>query len=49
MKEYLDLCLQGKITIPTRKILLDKKKESLELTEKELDDNIDYINWKQNC
>ena len=39
MKEYLDLCLQGKITIPTRKILLDKKKESLELTEKELEDN----------
>lgn len=48
MKEYLDLCLQGEATIPQRKVLLEKKQESLLASIKELEDCVDYINWKQN-
>ena len=47
MKEYLDLCLQGEATIPQRKVLLEKKQESLLASIKELEDCVDYINWKQ--
>ena len=48
MKEYLDLCLQGEATISQRKVLLEKKQESLLASIKELEDCVDYINWKQN-
>ena len=48
MKEYLDLCLQGEATIPQRKVLLEKKQESLLAAIKELEDCVYYINWKQN-
>ena len=48
MKEYLDLCLQGEATIPQRKVLFEKKQESLLASIKELEDCVDYINWKQN-
>lgn len=48
MKEYLDLCLQGEATIPQRKVLLEKKQESLLASIKELEYCVDYINWKQN-
>lgn len=47
MKKYLDLCLEGEKTIPERKIILEKKQKELELKMKELQDSIDYINWKQ--
>lgn len=48
MKEYLNLCLQGESTIPQRKEMLMKKRESLLESIKELTDSVDYIDWKQN-
>ena len=48
MKDYLDLCLQGETTILLRKKMLDTKREELEKSIKELEDSIDYIDWKQN-
>ena len=48
MKEYLDLCLQGKSSINKRKIMLEQKRKDLELKKKEIDDSLAYINWKQN-
>ena len=48
MKIYLDLCLQGKASIPERKIMLDKKRQELELKKKEIEDSLSFINWKQN-
>lgn len=48
MKEYLDLCLIGESTIPERKIILAKKREKLIEELKQVQDNIDYIDWKQN-
>lgn len=47
MKEYLALCLQGEATIPERKKILDKKKKTLLNSIKELQDSVDYIDWKQ--
>lgn len=48
MKEYLDLCLQGPSTIPQRKVLLERKQEALRASIRELEDSVDYIDWKQN-
>ena len=48
MKEYLDLCLEGESTIPQRKEMLTRKQAELSASIKELEDSIDYINWKQN-
>jgi MerR family transcriptional regulator, aldehyde-responsive regulator len=48
MKEYIELCLQGVSSIPTRKIILDKKKELLLKKLKEVNDSINYIDNKQN-
>ena len=48
MKEYLDLCLQGPSTIPHRKVLLERKQEALRASIRELEDSVDYIDWKQN-
>ena len=48
MKEYLDLCLQGQATIPQRKEMLTKKQEALRRSIQELEDNVAYIDWKQN-
>lgn len=48
MKDYLDLCIQGQSTIPERKIMLEKKQKDLELKKKEIEDSLDFINWKQN-
>ena len=48
MKEYLDLCLQGPSTIPQRKVLLERKQEALRALIRELEDSVDYIDWKQN-
>ena len=48
MKEYLDLCLKGESTIPQRKEMLTKKQEALRASIQELEDNISYIDWKQN-
>ena len=48
MKDYLDLCLEGESTIKIRKEFLARKRENLENTIQELEENIDYIDWKQN-
>ena len=48
MKEYLDLCLQGQSTIPQRKEMLTRKQEALRRSSRELEDSVDYIDWKQN-
>jgi DNA-binding transcriptional MerR regulator len=47
MKEYLALCLKGESTIPERQEILKVKKKSLLERQKEIQDSIDYINWKQ--
>lgn len=48
MKEYLALCLKGKSTIPERKVILDRKQKDLKKKMKEIQDSLDYIDWKQN-
>lgn len=47
IKEYLDLCLKGKESIPKRKAVLNIKKQELEAKMQELQNSIDYIDWKQ--
>lgn len=47
MKEYVDLCLKGKASIPQRKLILSKKKELLEVKLQVIQDSINYINTKQ--
>ena len=48
MKEYLALCLQGESTIMKRKEMLSRKHEMLRESIRELENSIDYIDWKQN-
>lgn len=48
MKEYIDLCLGGEATIPERKVILEIKRKSLVEQLKQVQDCIDYIDWKQN-
>ncbi len=48
MKEYLNLCLEGLSTISIRKEMLKKKRSDLEQSIKQLEESIDYIDWKQN-
>lgn len=48
MKEYLDLCLQGKSTISKRKEILNRKREMLMESMEQLQKAVDYIDWKQN-
>ena len=48
IRTYLDLCLQGKSSIPERKAMLNKKKKDLELKKKEIEDSMAFIDWKQN-
>ena len=47
MKEYLNLCLAGESTIPERKTILDIKRKALLEQLKQVQDSIDYIDWKQ--
>ena len=47
MKEYIELCLAGESTIPKRKVILDIKRKSLVEQIKQVQDCIDYIDWKQ--
>ena len=47
MKMYIDLCLQGEPSIPERKVILARKREDLLKKKAELQDSIDYIDWKQ--
>ena len=48
MKEYLALCLQGQSTIPQRKEMLVKKRADLLNSISELQNCVNYIDWKQN-
>ena len=47
MKEYMNLCLEGKSSIPRRKEILNVKLKNLEIRKKEIQNSIDYIYWKQ--
>ena len=47
MKEYLDLCLQGEASIPQRKVILDIKRRKLVDSLNQIQESIDYIDWKQ--
>lgn len=47
MKEYLALCLKGESTIPERqKIIINKKKQLLKQMA-DLQENLDFLNWKE--
>lgn len=47
MKRYITLCLGGEATIPERKVILDIKRKSLVEQLKQVQECIDYIDWKQ--
>lgn len=47
MKDYLEMCLEGPSSIPQRQKLLDQKREALLEQMKEVQNSIDYIDWKQ--
>ncbi len=47
MKEYLNLCLKGQISIPERQEILNAKLCELEHKKQEIQESIDFINWKQ--
>ena len=47
MKEYIALCLAGESTIPERKIILAVKRQTLVTQLQQVQDCIDYIDWKQ--
>jgi len=48
MKKYLELCLEGKSSIPSRQEMLKIKKEALLSQIEEINASINYIDWKQN-
>ncbi len=48
MKDYLQLCLQGKSTIPERTIMLDRKLIVLKEKLATVQEAIEYIEWKKN-
>ena len=48
MKLYLTLCLQGKSTIPERKEILEKQRKQLLDKMNKLQEDIAFIDWKQN-
>lgn len=47
MKQYVELCLQGKKSIPERKVILHHRKEKLLQKLQELNECIEYIDTKQ--
>lgn len=47
MKEYLTLCLEGESSIPERKEILKIKQDALREQMKQIQESIDYIDWKQ--
>ena len=46
MKKYVDLCMLGNETIPERRKMLDIKKQNLLQQKKELEESIDFIEYK---
>ena len=47
MKDFLNLCLQGKSSIRERQKILDIKLKELQNKINEIQDSINYIHWKQ--
>ena len=47
MKTYLDLCLLGESTIPQRKKMLAQKRETLLASIVEINNCVNYVDWKQ--
>lgn len=47
MKQYVDLCIKGKSSIPERKIILDQKRKALLEKLQEINECIEYIDTKQ--
>lgn len=47
IKSYLNLCLKGKSSIPERKQILEKQKENLQAKIAELNESINFIDYKQ--
>ena len=47
MREYLQLCMQGKTSLPQRKVMLAEKRARLVEQIAELEASVDYIDWKQ--
>lgn len=47
MREYLQLCLEGPSSIPRRKEILEIKHRQLLQQQKQIQESIDYIHWKQ--
>ena len=47
MKEYINLCLAGERSIPERKEILAQKREALVEQLRQVQNSIDYIDWKQ--
>lgn len=47
IKEYMNLCIIGKESIPKRKKILDKKLLELENEINKLQESIDFINYKK--
>lgn len=47
IRQYLDLCLKGESTIPERKSMLDRKRKKLVEEQNQIQESIDYIDWKQ--
>ena len=47
MKEYLQMCMAGKDSIPKRKIMLAKKQKELKEKLASVQEAIAYIDWKQ--
>lgn len=48
MKEYLALCLKGESTIPERQKIILAKKDQLLKEMEELQESLDFLNWKEN-
>lgn len=47
MKVYIGLCMKGESSIPERKEILARKREALLERMNQLQESIDYIDWKQ--
>lgn len=47
MREYLKMCLEGAVSIPERKEMLEVKRKELLARIKLLQDSLAYIDWKQ--
>lgn len=48
MKEYLALCLKGESTIPERQVIIAEKKKQLLQEMSNLQESLDFLNWKEN-